>query len=160
MREIIRILGVPGLHNCGVVAEGKIYRSAQPELYEALPQYLGIRSVLHFFQLREDSQNGVVESAGMRYVGFRLNVFSNITVEDFDLLVGNLSNPDNQPILVHCLSGSDRTGVVCAAYRMAVDSWTMAEALEEMLEYGAHTFLDPNLIHCLSEYAKAKGYPK
>lgn len=153
MRTFTRIIGVPGSSNLGVVRDGAIYRSAQPEIYEALPQYLGIKTVLY---LRENYQQSWTN--GMKYIPFHLNVLSDITPEDFDLLVFNLSNPENQPILVHCLSGSDRTGVACAAYRMAVDGWTMEDALEEMQEYGAHAFLDPNLLHCLSEWAKAKGY--
>jgi len=97
MRIFQRIIGVPGLSNLGVVKDGAIYRSAQPEIYFALPQYLGIKSVLY---LREDSKQEEVEAAGMRYISFRLNVFSDITFDDFDLLSTTLANPENQPILV------------------------------------------------------------
>ncbi len=34
-------------------------------------------------------------------------------------------------VYVHCLSGVDRTGFVCAAYRMRVQKWTYSDALAE-----------------------------
>jgi protein tyrosine/serine phosphatase len=62
--------------------------------------------------------------------------------------------------LVHCKSVADRTGVACAAYRMAVDGWTLAEAWEELECYGGgiHNILNYKLKHHLEKYAKAKGF--
>jgi protein tyrosine/serine phosphatase len=97
MRIFQRIIGVPGVGNLGAVKDGAIYRSAQPEIYEALPQYLGIKSVLY---LREDSKQTEVEAAGMKFFSFRLNVFSDITFDDFDLLSMTMADPENQPILI------------------------------------------------------------
>ena len=134
MKKFERIIGVPGLSNLGVVKEGAIYRSAQPQLFEALPQYLGIKSVLC---LREHSEQEVAESAGLKYFSFRINVFSKVDPDELNLIVSVLSDPINQPILFHCLQGQDRTGMVCAAYRLAIDKWTLEEALEEMNSYGA-----------------------
>lgn len=97
-----------------------------------------------------------VEAAGLKYFQLRLNVFSDVTVEDFDLVVQTLS--ENQPILIHCLDGKNRTGVACAAYRMAVDGWTLDEALEEMAAYGGDTIVDVILRKHLEAYAEAKGF--
>ena len=45
------------------------------------------------------------------------------------------------PILVHCMQGSDRTGTVIAAYRMAIQGWSKESAIKEMTEggYGFNT---------------------
>lgn len=43
-----------------------------------------------------------------------------------------------RPLLVHCREGVDRTGVVCAYYRVAAEGWSPCEALEEMLSLGFH----------------------
>ena len=39
--------------------------------------------------------------------------------------------PENQPAYVHCEAGKGRTGVAVACYRMAVQGWTLAQALRE-----------------------------
>ena len=49
-------------------------------------------------------------------------------------------NPKRVPVLVHCQHGADRTGTMCAIYRVAVQGWTREDALKEMTEggYGFH----------------------
>ncbi|MDB4461879.1 protein-tyrosine phosphatase family protein, partial [bacterium] len=44
------------------------------------------------------------------------------------------------PVLVHCLHGSDRTGAMCAAYRVVVEGWSMEDAIRERKSggYGHH----------------------
>lgn len=44
----------------------------------------------------------------------------------------------HQPIFVHCLHGMDRTGLMCALYRMHVHNWTYENAYDEMIERGFH----------------------
>lgn len=41
-------------------------------------------------------------------------------------------------VLVHCLHGEDRTGMVCAAYRIIVNKWSANAAIEEMYAQGFH----------------------
>jgi protein-tyrosine phosphatase len=52
-----------------------------------------------------------------------------------------VGNPRRTPVLVHCMHGADRTGTVCAVYRVVVQGWTKKEAVREMREggYGFHT---------------------
>jgi hypothetical protein len=51
-----------------------------------------------------------------------------------------VTDPNRQPVLVHCQYGADRTGAMCAIYRIVVESWTKEEAIREMAEggYGFH----------------------
>ncbi len=48
-----------------------------------------------------------------------------------------------KPILVHCLHGADRTGFMTAVYRIAVEGWTVAEAIDELRHghYGANSVI-------------------
>ena len=46
------------------------------------------------------------------------------------------TNKKRTPVLVHCLHGADRTGTMCAVYRIAVQGWTKDEAIREMTEGG------------------------
>jgi protein tyrosine/serine phosphatase len=47
-----------------------------------------------------------------------------------------MDDPANYPVWVHCTAGRDRTGAMCAVYRMEYDHWSAEQALAEMREYG------------------------
>ncbi len=63
-----------------------------------------------------------------------------------------VTDPTRVPVLVHCKHGADRTGTLCALYRIAVQGWTKEEALGEMTEggYGFHEIWR-NLLHWIRE---------
>ena len=46
------------------------------------------------------------------------------------------TNTNNVPVFVHCQRGADRTGLVCAMYRITVCGWTKEEAIRELKEGG------------------------
>jgi len=48
----------------------------------------------------------------------------------------NTSN--NLKTYVHCLHGKDRTGYMCAAYRMQAMDWSFKDAVKEMFSMGFH----------------------
>ncbi|GAK93748.1 protein tyrosine/serine phosphatase [Nonlabens ulvanivorans] len=56
-----------------------------------------------------------------------------------------------KPLLIHCWHGSDRTGVVVAAYRMVCENWSTEKAIAEFRqkEYGYHERWYPHLIGIL-----------
>ncbi len=47
-------------------------------------------------------------------------------------------NPKHKPAFVHCFHGADRTGVMCAIYRIVVQNWTKEQAISEMKRRGLH----------------------
>jgi hypothetical protein len=51
---------------------------------------------------------------------------------------GNLTDPANRPLVIHCQHGADRTGAIVALYRVVVQDWSKADALREMDEGGFH----------------------
>ena len=54
------------------------------------------------------------------------------------------TNPKRTPVLVHCLHGSDRTGTMCAIYRVVAQGWTKEKAIREMTsdKFGFHKVFD------------------
>lgn len=44
----------------------------------------------------------------------------------------------NGNVLVHCLHGKDRTGMVIAAHRILVNRWPVTVAINEMQHFGFH----------------------
>lgn len=45
-------------------------------------------------------------------------------------------DPENQPAYVHCQAGAGRTGVAVACYRILVQNWDVANAVEEAKQFG------------------------
>ena len=52
-----------------------------------------------------------------------------------------VSDTNNLPLLVHCQHGADRTGTMCAMYRIVKQGWSADEAIKELEEggYGFHS---------------------
>src|SRR5438128_2719741 len=46
------------------------------------------------------------------------------------------NDPANQPTYVHCEAGKGRTGCAVASYRMGIQGWTDAQALEDAKKFG------------------------
>jgi protein tyrosine/serine phosphatase len=47
-----------------------------------------------------------------------------------------VTDKNRTPVFVHCMRGADRTGTMCAIYRIAVQGWSRPEAIEEMTKGG------------------------
>ncbi len=53
----------------------------------------------------------------------------------------NLIHTSHNPVLVHCLKGKDRTGLIIALYRYFYQDWSRDMAYKEMLDNGFNTKL-------------------
>jgi hypothetical protein len=56
--------------------------------------------------------------------------------EVIDKFLELCDDPNNYPILIHCLAGLHRTGILTAVYRMEYEGWTPAEAMRELRANG------------------------
>jgi protein tyrosine/serine phosphatase len=152
MQTCQRIFGVPGVSNFGTVADG-IYRSARPEIplgYSALKA----REVKTVLSLEGEQDHDAVVAAGMESRFVALEAFEPVPIEKFNSILA-IIDAAPRPILIHCLQGHDRTGVVCAAYRIT-HGWSLEDAIEEMDSYGFN-HLWVALMNSLKEWAKQKG---
>ena len=119
---------LPNLHQVSAT----IYRSAQPEAgaHEALAE-LGVRSVI---SLRFGPDRAEL-LPDVRRIHAPIESWD-VDHEEVMLALKELIDPANQPVLLHCRHGADRTGTVIAAYRMVVENWTADAAIEEMRHGG------------------------
>jgi tyrosine-protein phosphatase SIW14 len=135
--EPAKIVQVPGVTNAASIATN-LYRGAQPSLdgFAGLHK-LGVDIVVDF----RDETNEIklekksVESQGMKFVsvpwrGDALPTHDEL-VTFFKLL---RDNPDKK-IFIHCEYGKDRTGVMSALYRIAVEHWSADQSIAEMKEF-------------------------
>ena len=139
--ESIQLDGVPNLHK----VSNLLYRSAQPttEGIEKLST-LEINTVVNLRSFHSDSSQ--IVNTGLGYEQIKL---SRMDPEEVDIIkfLKIVTSSKKIPVLVHCQYGADRTGTMCAIYRIAIQGWTKEEAIKEMIEggYGFHEIWD-NLI--------------
>lgn len=131
----VQMEGVPNLHK---VADG-LYRSAQPtaEGFKNLEK-LGIKTVINLRALHDDADE--TKGVKLRRIDVPVNTW-HIETEDVVRVMQELAKKENGPFLIHCQHGADRTGLMCAMYRILVQGWTKDKALAEMTDggYGYHT---------------------
>jgi protein tyrosine/serine phosphatase len=123
-------------HNFHEVIPGELYRGAQPNAAR-LASYqarYGIKTVLN---LRgENTVRGwyqeeakAAHDLGINLINFRLSSHRALTKEQVNELIA-LMRDAPKPLLIHCMSGADRTGIATAVYLAAI-----AKAGEEEAEW-------------------------
>ncbi len=126
-----------------------VYRSEQPNKneFERLEDY-GIKTVLNFRRLKENSRKAKGTQLQLERLPLRA---AEIDEEDIINALQIINNAE-KPILIHCWHGSDRTGVVSAAYRIVFDNWSKEQAIKEFRQpqFGYHEKWYPNLVELLN----------
>ena len=126
----------------------ELYRSGQPggDGFKALEK-LGLKSVLNLREYHRDDN----EAQGTSLNLYRIRLAAGkVTAQDLmECLL--LIDKAPKPILVHCWHGSDRTGIVCAAYRIVIQGWSPEKAEEELKDerFGHHKSYYSNLSELL-----------
>ena len=116
-QQILRING-----NFHTVVEGQFYRSSQlsPAALETYIREYGIKTVLNLRGAAlgrkwYDDEQETTKSLGVAMVDFGMSATKPLTTDRATELVAVLKNAQ-KPILVHCLDGADRTGLVSVIY--------------------------------------------
>jgi protein tyrosine/serine phosphatase len=127
-------LGVAGLYlgilhlgdNFHTVVPGELYRSAQPtpELIAEYQKSYGIKTIINLRgenvgSAWYDAELAQSRRLGIDLVNFRMSAKREFTEERLTELVEILRRVE-KPVLVHCTSGADRSGLVSALYVAAV----------------------------------------
>lgn len=160
--------GLPNLHR----VSADLYRGAQPVSEDGFRQLqqMGIKTVISL-RAFHDKDNDL---AGTLALSQKRIKFKTWHPEDEDVIefVKIVSDPNNLPAFVHCLHGSDRTGTMCAIYRIVLQGWDKPEAIREMTQggFGFHTAfqnlpdylqnLDVNKIRAAAGLNKPQTSPK
>ena len=110
------------------------YRGAQPvgQDYRDLASF-GIRSVINLTS--DDAQPveaAMASQAGLKYFQIPMTTHTAPTPAQVAQFLALVNDRQNQPVYVHCVGGSHRTGVMTAVYRIVHDQWTPERAFSEM----------------------------
>lgn len=135
-------VSVPGVPNLFEVSKD-LYRSGQPTAagFRNLAS-LGIRSCVSLRAHRSDRSDA--RGAAVLCV-WRPILGRSVSVEEIEEDIFDLRFRLPRPVLIHCYHGADRTGLLCAAYRVLVEGWTVEAAIQEMVlgGYGFHQVYHP-----------------
>jgi protein tyrosine phosphatase (PTP) superfamily phosphohydrolase (DUF442 family) len=126
----MKMEGVPNLHK----VLHTLYRSAQPSA-EGMKNLkaMGIGTVINLRSFHSDRDE--IGDAALAYESISMKAW-HAEEEDAVKFLQIVTNPKRSPVLVHCQHGADRTGTMCALYRVAVQGWSKEEALKEMMQGG------------------------
>jgi protein tyrosine/serine phosphatase len=149
--ERLELAGVP---NFGRV-DSRLLRGGQPttERFRAL----AARGVTLVIDLREgeersEDERRLVTSLGMEYVAMPMSGWRTPRPDEVERFLELLRVEHGGAVFVHCRRGAERTGVMIAAYRMAAEGWSPAEARAEMEAYDFRAWLHPHLVRWVREF--------
>jgi protein tyrosine/serine phosphatase len=151
------------LKNFHVIDPGRVYRSAQlsPESLEKSIAAYHIKTVINLQGAHPDDQwylkeKSVLQKLGVKLVDIPMRTERIPTKEEITALFDSFDK-DQRPLLIHCNSGSDRTGEASAIYQMEYMHKSKEQALEALSPYYFHfSFLVPSNTYFLGLYKGKK----
>jgi protein tyrosine/serine phosphatase len=134
--------------NFQTVVPGKVYRSGQldeAQWMDYIHKY-AIKSVLNLRGEHRASpwyqqEIRVAEHLGIAHYNFRLSASRDVDNDTLETILGTMRQAP-KPMLIHCMSGSDRSGLIAAVYLFAIEG-QLAEAAAHQLSliYGHFPYL-------------------
>ncbi|MBA3698173.1 MAG: tyrosine-protein phosphatase [Planctomycetes bacterium] len=135
----------------------EVYRSGQPKARDLklLVEQLGIKSVLTLRDLHNDDD----EAEGLPLALYRVEMEADDVEPDKVARAMQIIKDAPKPILIHCWHGSDRTGLVIAAYRITFQGWDPTVAADELVNggFGYHHKMFPGIAAWLRSGALKPG---
>jgi len=146
------LLGTIGCSTCGKTeiknfhqVNPEIYRSSQPDKQQmqTIVEIYGIKSVINLREYHSD----VDETENLPVKLYEIPLAAGSLSEENLLKVLQVMKKAPKPLLVHCMHGSDRTGAVIAAYRIACENYPVEKAIDELKNerFGHHKYTYPNI---------------
>jgi protein tyrosine/serine phosphatase len=126
-------LNRPGLPNLHKIDDG-LYRGAQPTA-EGLKELkrMGVKTIVNL--RAEHSDKEILGSVDLVLEEIPMSAW-NVTEDHVARFLRIATDKDRRPVFVHCQHGADRTGTMCAVYRVVAGGWTKQQAIEEMTKGG------------------------
>jgi protein tyrosine/serine phosphatase len=122
-------LNIPALPNAFQVSP-TLYRGAQPEAAGMRElQRLGVKTVINLRAFHSDRDEIGTNNLALENIPMKTWHPEKEQVVRFLALV---TDTNRAPLFVHCQHGADRTGLMCAIYRVTVCGWTKPAAVAEM----------------------------
>jgi protein tyrosine/serine phosphatase len=132
--EVGRTLAGSNFHT---VVPGRCYRCAQPSAADlrVLVRKLGIRAIINLRGVEPDAwyerERGLAQRMDVRLIDRGMWAARPATEEEFRAIVDDVEGAE-EPILIHCVSGIDRTGIVSAIFLLLKTDATVDQARTQL----------------------------
>ena len=135
--------GDRGPRNFGVVEEGKLYRSGrlETEVLRDVIRDRGIKTVVDLgsfdrFPEKQRANQEATAELGATWYGLQMVGDGRANPNGYVAALRLLSDPANQPALVQCAAGAQRTGTAVVLYRHLVQGRLIQPSYEESFQHG------------------------
>jgi protein tyrosine phosphatase (PTP) superfamily phosphohydrolase (DUF442 family) len=131
-------------HNVHVVSAGRIYRSNQMDevALARLIHQCGIKTIVNLrgANLRDawyTGETNVANQLGVKHLDFVLSAATEPADDQIDQILAAL-NRAPKPVLIHCRSGADRTGLISALYLYSLEGQSAKVAGRQLSIFYGH----------------------
>ncbi len=153
------VLSCNPLLNFGIVKEGKIFRSGQPDKddFRYIAKELKIKTLIVFKKDVASFERNYAARFGIKLFHLNMSASTPPTDEQLEQYFGILYNQGSYPLWMHCQGGADRTGIMTALYRIEFEHWKKWDAILEMLTYFHIPLRYPKLTQYIYHYKRRYG---
>jgi protein tyrosine/serine phosphatase len=110
---------------------------------------MGVKTVINLRSFNSDGDK--LGNTGLEYEHICMKAW-HPEREDIIRFLYIVIDKNRTPAFVHCQHGADRTGLMCAIYRVTVCGWTKEEAIREMTQGGfGHHAVWTNLVKFIKD---------
>lgn len=144
--------------NFHIIVPG-VWRSSQPNKESILRmKQHGLKTIIN---LRRNQSVHVWEgnlagNLGMQYYHFPMDAKEKQDEDKLKRILSIMNDPTNQPVLIHCYAGKDRTGLMSALYKLQFTAANVNDVHQEMLMYGYSENRFLNIIETVKSWRKDK----
>lgn len=126
------------------VVPGKVYRSSElsPRAMEQLVRTTGLKTIIDLGVApdgdpRDRRQQLTAQALGIQRYKFQLVGDATGNPNEYLAALRLALDPANQPVLIHCATGAQRTSCAIALVRMAASGYSVEQALAESNQFDA-----------------------
>ena len=142
--------------NFHIVTPG-FWRSSQPNEYSLKRMKMhGLKTIINLRGSKEADvwEHGISDSLGINYFNFPIDARKKPDVKLVEKILTIINDTSNQPVLVHCLGGKDRTGLIAGAYEMQFLDADFTDVREETVMFGHDSEKYPYVLKTIENWKK------
>lgn len=139
-----------------------LYRCSMPFIddLQVFKDDYGVKTIIDFRIKSNPHEKKICHKIGLNYIRLpwsahlynvvNFRYYLRIAIKFVETIIDN----DLQPILIHCMHGRERTGVMIGVYRLSFENMSVKAAVQEMKRFGFKPYLHFDLVLFLHHYKR------